>query len=297
MTNDAFHTLYKYTYMAHFTQPKRPNSQTERDKSHSPVGPVAGVPGRGQAEVTQVLLLRFHLPRWLWWWSRPDVVSRLVFKYLPGQCTSQQVRNKVQIIMIPLISTYSTSKPRNPGSVPHSEKPLTDLKPHLEDKDNNEMTESVTPFSLREIVAAYPHTKYDLLSWAAYRSLEAGVQLVYQFSKLNIYLKGFTKLHLSHACSRNVIEPDRGKKWRTSAAMRRVNSGHTHNAAIKNLYLSICCMKSWFCADRNRVFSNMHFSVPLSRRQRREDNNDWMVLINILKLSYPLNLTLADKHI
>lgn len=32
----------------------------------SPVGPVAGVLGRGQAEVTQVVLLLFHLPRSDW---------------------------------------------------------------------------------------------------------------------------------------------------------------------------------------------------------------------------------------
>ncbi len=47
---------------------------------------------------------------WLGWWSRPDVTARQVMKKL-GR--SDRPWNKIQTIMIPLIPTYSTSKPRH----------------------------------------------------------------------------------------------------------------------------------------------------------------------------------------
>ncbi len=51
------------TYFAYFTCNLKASTESE---PYSSVGPVGGVLGRGQAEVTQVVLLLFHLPRSQW---------------------------------------------------------------------------------------------------------------------------------------------------------------------------------------------------------------------------------------
>lgn len=78
---------------------------------YSSLGSVFCVLGRGQAEVTQVGLLFFHLPLSDWADDPKQTHSQGSFlKYFTRQCMFQETWNEIQIIMILLIPTSSSSR-------------------------------------------------------------------------------------------------------------------------------------------------------------------------------------------
>lgn len=76
--------------------------------------PAGCVLGKGQTEVTQVVLLVFHLLHSVWADDPDQTWSRAGFKIHPQTPHAQQTLNKIQVIVISLITDYSTAKHRAP---------------------------------------------------------------------------------------------------------------------------------------------------------------------------------------
>ena len=162
--------------MNDFTYCKSPQCKHNRAVSlkwnpHSPAGPAGGVLGRGQAEVTQVVLLLFHRPR-SGWADDPGQTWSLgrFWNTCPDSTRSNRHRTASKplwyhsYLRIPRLN--ADTKPARAGTLlhtlPYSKKASTDLKlclkvrdgieRHKEKRKSMQKVRTVTPGSRRKDV-------------------------------------------------------------------------------------------------------------------------------------------------